>query len=82
MKKIQVCCHSDPVTLILGQPDMTSSETHYYLQFKHLDLISSVQAIQGTGTEEKLNDTMRKQINTNPEEGTFQRKNGHTSPRP
>lgn len=27
---------------------------------KHLDLITSVQVKQGTGTEEKLNDTMRK----------------------
>ena len=49
MKNIQVCCHSDPVTLIKCQPDI-SSET----QFKHLDLITSVHVIQGTGKKEKL----------------------------
>ena len=35
------------------------------LIIKHL--ISSVQVIQGTETEEKLNDTKRKQVKTNPE---------------
>lgn len=44
----------------MGQPDRTSNETQ--VEFKHSDLISSVHIIQGTETEEKPSDTVRKQV--------------------